>query len=72
MITGSGSSTNTTSEASESDSNPTTMNSNCINSSKEPASQAAALVLDQSTVFSGNGGNVFVVTMDQRQLDLAR
>lgn len=72
MITGSGSSPNTTNEASESNSNATTTTSNCNSSLEEPTSQAAALVLDKSTVFSTNAGNVFVVTMDQRQLDLAR
>lgn len=72
MIIGSGSSPNTQNEASESNSNANTTNSNCTNSLNEPTSQAAPIVLDKSTVFSTNGGNVFVVTMDQRQLDLAR
>lgn len=69
MIIGSGSSSNAMNEATESNSNATTTNSNSL---KESTSQAADLVLDKSTVISTNGGNVILVTMDQRQLDLAR
>lgn len=56
--------------------NSTTSNNNISSSCSEMSSPqpTTALLLDQSSIFGTRGGNVFVVTMDQRQplLEFAR
>lgn len=57
--------------------NSTTSNNNISSSSCSEMSSpqsTTALLLDQSSIFGTRGGNVFVVTMDQRQplLEFAR